>query len=96
MTTTETLFRKNKELAAWWARTIDDPNFEVVLLYVRSQFLELYPDSDLIAGASRFENLLKSIGTAEETAATMPTPGLHHDLEIEPDAKTVKPKKSKS
>ncbi len=83
------LFQKHKELKAWWEKVVSDPQFDEVLLYGRSEFIDGAPGTEAMAGARRYENILKELVDAPLGNVTVPGTGLH----FMPDQPGKKPKK---
>lgn len=71
------VFLNHKELRSWWASVVDDPQFEEVLLFARSEMLESKPKSEGLEGALRYETILRTLPVVEDSSQPMPSTGLN-------------------
>ncbi len=69
------LFQKKKDLRQWWQTITDNPNFSEVLLHARSEFIEMQPGVEGLAGARSYETILLSLAEGEEGGSEIPGSG---------------------
>lgn len=92
LTASKALFQRDKDLAAWWNAIAHDERFAKVLVFVRSDFLDLGLDGQALTGGKAFEAALRAIGENDDARPQfIASPGLEHDLDAPREEK--KPKK---
>lgn len=83
-------FQRNKDLALWWNAIAKHSDFEMVIMAVRSEFVDTRMGAEAILGAQTFERILRTISDKET-----PSPlagiksGLSHDIDNPKDEKSA-------
>jgi hypothetical protein len=82
---TKDLFHKNQELRKWFAAIVDHENWDTVLLFARSAFLEHNPTQEQLQGAKDFERALAGLPASDDSSPgdilSTVKPGLVHQIE---------------
>lgn len=63
---TKDLFFKQTELRQWWVNTTSEDNWQMILMFARSSFLERMPTQEMLSGAAMFEDVLTTMADLEQ------------------------------
>jgi hypothetical protein len=72
------------DLCKFWGPIANSNDFETVLVYAQSAFMEVKPSADEIQGAQLFLSVLKDLPLPpEKITEPLPGPELIHDVDAE-------------
>ena len=85
-------FLEDKDSTKFWVGIARSQDFRRVVMYARSIFMESHPEKLHTEGAERILNILFTMSDNDESWAPWPGPGLHHQIDRDPNDRPVKEK----
>lgn len=74
--TAKALLLRDVELTKWWVSVKNDPRFDMLMLFIKSELMSMDLTSEQIRGAGAVVNLLQTITDNEQEGVQYPTSGI--------------------